>query len=124
MQKLFPDFPTDLLTEDELESELLEVGDRVVLELQRNVIFGQFVETGSFIHRMDARVKIAATSVLIVASFLIDDFSASPSCCHSSSSLACLQDTPRVRTSGLADLPRVPRLYPRFPGALLRERRA
>jgi energy-coupling factor transport system permease protein len=45
-----------------------------VLELQRNVIFGQFVDTGSFIHRMDARVKIAATSVLIVASFLIDDF--------------------------------------------------
>ena len=45
-----------------------------MLELQRNVIFGQFVETGSFIHRMDARVKIAATSVLIVASFLIDDF--------------------------------------------------
>ena len=24
MQKLFPDFPTDLLTEDELESELLK----------------------------------------------------------------------------------------------------
>jgi energy-coupling factor transport system permease protein len=45
-----------------------------VLELQRNVIFGQFVETGSFVHRMDARVKIAATCVLIVASFLIDDF--------------------------------------------------
>jgi energy-coupling factor transport system permease protein len=45
-----------------------------VLELQRNVIFGQFVETGSFLHRMDARVKIAATSVLIVASFLIDSF--------------------------------------------------
>jgi len=45
-----------------------------VLELQRNVIFGQFVETGSFIHRMDARIKIAATSVLIVASFFIDDF--------------------------------------------------
>jgi energy-coupling factor transport system permease protein len=45
-----------------------------VLELQRNVIFGQFVETGSFIHRMDARVKIAATSLLIVASFLIDNF--------------------------------------------------
>jgi energy-coupling factor transport system permease protein len=44
-----------------------------VLELQRNVIFGQFVETGSFIHRMDARVKITATSVLIVASFLIDN---------------------------------------------------
>ena len=45
-----------------------------MLELQRNVIFGQFVETGSFIHRMDARVKIAVTFVLIVASFLIDDF--------------------------------------------------
>ncbi len=45
-----------------------------MLELQRNVIFGQFVDTGSFIHRMDARVKIAATFVLIVASFLIDDF--------------------------------------------------
>ena len=45
-----------------------------MLELQRNVIFGQFVETGSFIHRMDARIKIAATSVFIVASFLIDDF--------------------------------------------------
>ena len=45
-----------------------------MLELQRNVIFGQFVETGSVVHRMDARVKIAATSVLIVASFLIDSF--------------------------------------------------
>jgi len=45
-----------------------------MLELQRNVIFGQFVETGSFVHRMDARFKIAATFVLIVASFLIDDF--------------------------------------------------
>jgi energy-coupling factor transport system permease protein len=45
-----------------------------VLELERNVMCGLFVETGSFIHRMDARVKIAATSVLIVASFLIDDF--------------------------------------------------
>ena len=45
-----------------------------MLELQRNVIFGQFVETDSFVHRMDARVKIAATSVLIIASFLIDSF--------------------------------------------------
>jgi len=45
-----------------------------VLELQRNVIFGQFVETGSFIHRMDARIKIAATLVFIVASFLVDSF--------------------------------------------------
>ena len=45
-----------------------------MLELQRNVIFGQFVDTGSFIHRMDARVKIAAAFVFIVASFLIDSF--------------------------------------------------
>lgn len=45
-----------------------------MLELQRNVIFGQYVDTGSFIHRMDARVKIAITFVLIVASFLIGDF--------------------------------------------------
>ena len=45
-----------------------------MLELQRNVIFGQFVETGSVVHRMDARIKIAATFVFIVASFLIDSF--------------------------------------------------
>lgn len=45
-----------------------------MLELQRSVIFGQFVDTGSFIHRMDARIKIAATAVLIVALFLVDSF--------------------------------------------------
>ena len=45
-----------------------------MLELQRNVIFGQFVDTGSFIHRMDPRVKIAVTFLVIVASFLIDNF--------------------------------------------------
>jgi energy-coupling factor transport system permease protein len=45
-----------------------------VLELQRNVIFGQFVETGSFIHRMDARLKIIATLIFIVASFLVGSF--------------------------------------------------
>ena len=45
-----------------------------MLELQRNVVFGQFVETGSSIHRMDARIKIAATFVFIVASFLVDSF--------------------------------------------------
>ena len=45
-----------------------------MLELQRNVIFGQFVDTGSFIHRMDSRVKLAAVFVMLVASFLIDDF--------------------------------------------------
>lgn len=45
-----------------------------MLELQRNVVFGQFVDTGSFIHRLDARVKILATFVFIVASFAVDDF--------------------------------------------------
>jgi energy-coupling factor transport system permease protein len=45
-----------------------------VLELQRNVVFGQFVETGSVIHRMDPRIKLAATFVMLVASFVIDDF--------------------------------------------------
>jgi energy-coupling factor transport system permease protein len=44
-----------------------------VLELQRNVVFGQFVETGSTIHRMDPRIKLAATFVMLVASFVIDD---------------------------------------------------
>jgi energy-coupling factor transport system permease protein len=45
-----------------------------VLELQRNVIFGQFIDTGSPIHRIDARIKLVATFVFIVASFLIDSF--------------------------------------------------
>ena len=96
-----------------------------MLELQRNVIFGQFVETGSFIHRMDARIKIAATFVLIVASFLIDDFLGFavvlPLLRHHRRRL---QDTPRVRTAGLAVLPRVPGLHPRLPGTLLPGRRA
>ena len=45
-----------------------------MLELQRNVIFGQFIDTGSLLHKMDARVKLGATFVFIVASFLIDSF--------------------------------------------------
>ena len=45
-----------------------------MLELQRNVIFGQFIDTGSLIHRMDARIKLVITFVFIVASFLINDF--------------------------------------------------
>jgi energy-coupling factor transport system permease protein len=45
-----------------------------VLELQRNVIFGQYVDTGSLIHRMDARIKLVITFVFVVASFLIGDF--------------------------------------------------
>jgi energy-coupling factor transport system permease protein len=45
-----------------------------VLELQRSVIFGQFIDTGSPLHRMDARFKIWATGVLLVASFVVDTF--------------------------------------------------
>ncbi len=45
-----------------------------MLELQRNVIFGQYVETESPIHRLDPRTKLAATLVLVIASFLINTF--------------------------------------------------
>ena len=45
-----------------------------MLELQRNVVFGQYVDTGSFIHRMDARIKLVITFVFVVASFLVGDF--------------------------------------------------
>lgn len=42
-----------------------------MLELQRNVIFGQFIDTGSPIHRIDPRIKLTIMFVLIVASFLV-----------------------------------------------------
>ncbi|MCA1731240.1 MAG: hypothetical protein LC751_18140, partial [Actinobacteria bacterium] len=45
-----------------------------MLELQRNVIFGQYVETGSPVHRLDARIKLVATALLVVASFLVNGF--------------------------------------------------
>lgn len=45
-----------------------------MLELQRNVIFGQFVDTGSPVHRLDVRIKLMATALLILASFLVDGF--------------------------------------------------
>ena len=44
-----------------------------MLELQRNVVFGQFVDTGSPVHRVDARIKLTVVFVCVVASFLIDD---------------------------------------------------
>jgi len=43
-----------------------------MLELQRNVIFGQYIDTGSLIHRLDPRIKIIAVFLFIVASFLIE----------------------------------------------------
>lgn len=45
-----------------------------MLELQRNIIFGQFVDTGSFIHRLDPRVKLGATAILVVGAFLVSGF--------------------------------------------------
>ena len=45
-----------------------------MLELQRNVIFGQFIDTGSVIHRMDPRIKLTGVFAMLVASFLIDSF--------------------------------------------------
>ncbi len=45
-----------------------------MLELQRNVIFGQFIDTGSVIHKIDPRIKLAAVFIMLVASFLIDSF--------------------------------------------------
>lgn len=45
-----------------------------MLELQRNVIFGQYVDTGSSIHRLDSRIKLVAAAILVVVSFLIDSF--------------------------------------------------
>ena len=43
-----------------------------MLELQRNVIFGQYIDTGSLIHRLDPRIKIVAVWLFIVFSFLVD----------------------------------------------------
>jgi energy-coupling factor transport system permease protein len=43
-----------------------------MLELQRNVIFGQFIDTGSFIHHLDPRIKIVAMWLFIIFSFLVE----------------------------------------------------
>ena len=43
-----------------------------MLELQRNVIFGQYIDTGSLIHRLDPRIKIIAVFLFIVFSFLVE----------------------------------------------------
>ncbi len=43
-----------------------------MLELQRNVVFGQYVDTGSFVHRMDPRIKIVVVWLFIIASFLVE----------------------------------------------------
>jgi energy-coupling factor transport system permease protein len=44
-----------------------------MLELQRNIIFGQYVSTGSVVHRLDPRLKLLATAFLVAASFVIND---------------------------------------------------
>jgi energy-coupling factor transport system permease protein len=43
-----------------------------MLELQRNVIFGQYIETGSFVHRLDPRIKIVLTWLFILFTFLVE----------------------------------------------------
>lgn len=43
-----------------------------MLELQRNVIFGQYIDTGSLVHRLDPRIKIVAVWLFIIFSFLVD----------------------------------------------------
>lgn len=45
-----------------------------MLELQRNVIFGQYVDTGSPIHELDPRIKLLATGVIVIGSFLVGTF--------------------------------------------------
>lgn len=45
-----------------------------MIELQRNVIFGQYVATGSIIHQLDPRIKEGAATVLIAAAFVLDSF--------------------------------------------------
>lgn len=43
-----------------------------MLELQRNVIFGQYIDTGSLIHRLDPRIKIASMWLFVIFSFLVE----------------------------------------------------
>jgi energy-coupling factor transport system permease protein len=43
-----------------------------MLELQRNVIFGQYIDTRSLIHRLDPRIKIVAMWLFVIFSFLVD----------------------------------------------------
>ncbi|MGH2448033.1 MAG: energy-coupling factor transporter transmembrane component T family protein [Chloroflexota bacterium] len=45
-----------------------------MLELQRNVLFGQYVNSGSALHRLDPRVKLAGMVILVVAAFLLGSF--------------------------------------------------
>lgn len=45
-----------------------------MLELQRNVIFGNYVDTGSPIHELDPRIKLLATGAIVVGSFLVGTF--------------------------------------------------
>ena len=40
----------------------------------RDITLGQFYPGGSFIHRLDPRIKILATVLYIVALFVVDDF--------------------------------------------------
>jgi energy-coupling factor transport system permease protein len=43
-----------------------------MLELERNVIFGQYIDTGSLIHRLDPRIKIVAMWLFVIFSFVVE----------------------------------------------------
>lgn len=43
-----------------------------MLELQRNVIFGQYIDTRSLIHRLDPRIKIVSMWLFVIFSFLVE----------------------------------------------------
>lgn len=43
-------------------------------ELTRNITIGQYIPTGSFIHRLDPRFKLAAFSILIIAIAICDTY--------------------------------------------------
>lgn len=43
-----------------------------MLELQRNVIFGQYIDTRSVIHRLDPRIKIVSMWLFVIFSFLVE----------------------------------------------------
>ncbi|HEX9609537.1 MAG TPA: energy-coupling factor transporter transmembrane component T [Candidatus Limnocylindria bacterium] len=43
-----------------------------MLELQRNVIFGQYIDTRSLVHRLDPRIKIVSMWLFVIFSFLVE----------------------------------------------------
>lgn len=46
----------------------------MTLEFSRNVTFGQYIDTPSFIHRLDARFKITAVIIIMICVFMTRGF--------------------------------------------------